>query len=338
MRVTVYRSNTSGYAARVDATISALHAVQSRFHFTISDADLLAPKRRNIDPLATLEEIEGANGPKPFIAVVDDPFTDNWFSHETRSGSIITTSDWENHFAPPSLRSYLAYQIAQALAYYAAEISEESATRMFVHYPSAGCLFDLSIQKRDIKYGMLAGNLCASCRGSLRALGAAEEDLHAIEAILDWVRAEATARPSLIDPCAVFVIMRFSTNDENDNAWKYGIAPALESFGYQAERGDSSLRSGQLLDKVARHIKRARLVVAKIDEKNLNVYFELGLAMGMDKPVVLITEKEFVVDVPTDLRNWECLSYSRGNYDQLRERLVRFCLQNFPPVNAPPVA
>jgi hypothetical protein len=41
-----------------------------------------------------------------------------------RNCSIITIGDWEQRYAPPSLRSYLTYRIAQSLIHFAADISE----------------------------------------------------------------------------------------------------------------------------------------------------------------------------------------------------------------------
>jgi hypothetical protein len=96
----------------------------------------------------------GARG----ILVTEAPLEDNWFSHEYRGCAIITIADWEQHYAPPSLRSYLIYQIAQALIHFAADMSEEMALNM-VHEPAVGCVYDLAAHKPEIKYGMVAGNV-----------------------------------------------------------------------------------------------------------------------------------------------------------------------------------
>lgn len=84
------------------------------------------------------------------------------------------------------------------------------------------------------------------------------------------------------------------------------------------------VESGQLLEKIHRHLSRSRLVIAKVDQDNLNVYFELGLAMGMKKDVVLVSEDSLVLSLPSDLRNWECVTYPRGNYGELANRVTSF--------------
>ena len=48
------------------------------------------------------------------IYLTEKPFDDNWFSHEESQYAIITTNNWEETFAPQSLKSYLVYQMAQA--------------------------------------------------------------------------------------------------------------------------------------------------------------------------------------------------------------------------------
>ena len=123
--------------------------------------------------------------------------------------------------------------------------------------------------------------------------------------------------------------MRYSQNDENDNAYRYGVLPGLEDVGLTVRRADDSVQSTQILDKVFRYLERSRLIVAKVDVENLNVYFELGLAMGLNKDVLLVSESTMVVSLPSDLRNWECLTYQKGNYEQLRRRVADFFRANY---------
>ncbi len=128
-----------------------------------------------------------------------------------------------------------------------------------------------------------------------------------------------------------FTVMHFSQADENQNAWLYGVSPGLVDFGFNPVRGDDSLRSGQILDKVIQQVDRARLVVVKVDDPNLNVYFELGLAFGRNKDTLLVCSESMALKIPSDLRNWECVTYPTGSYKVLRARVHAFCEQNFAP-------
>ncbi len=70
-------------------------------------------------------------------------------------------------------------------------------------------------------------------------------------------------------------------------------------------------------------------MIAKVDANNLNVYFELGLAMGQHKDVLLISEEALVLQLPADLRNWKCLTYRKGNYEELCENIVAYFRENY---------
>lgn len=89
-------------------------------------------------------------------------------------------------------------------------------------------------------------------------------------------------------------------------------------------RADNEISSGQLLEKVEHNIEKSRFVIAKVDSDNLNVYFELGLSMGWDKDVLLVSEKDLVLQLPSDLRNWECLTYTKGDYDELMNKIEQY--------------
>lgn len=127
--------------------------------------------------------------------------------------------------------------------------------------------------------------------------------------MLSYVRAEAIGKPVIFDEDAAFIVMRFSINDENDNAYRHGVKRALEALNIKCIRADNVISSGQLLDNIKRNIEKSRFVIAKVDSNNLNVYFELGLALEQHKDVLLISERDLVLQLPADLRNWECLTY-----------------------------
>lgn len=236
------------------------------------------------------------------IYITEKAFDDNWFSHEEYQFSIITTNDWEKHFAPPSLKAYLVYQIAQAVISFEGDLSEKMEMRM-VHDYAEGCMFDLCIDKTDIHLGMIAGNICPKCRANLVRYGISEKAIYSAERMLGYVRSEAIGKPMLFDEDAAFVVMRFSQNDENDHAY--------------------------LLEKIEKNIEKSRFVIIKVDSNNLNVYFELGVAMGLNKDVLLISEKDLVLHLPSDLKNWECLTYSEGNYDELKDKVIKFFSDNY---------
>ena len=320
----------SPHAERVGAAVSLVNSSQRYFFLRFrEDVEINQPEGLPIKGDVIAAEISRGYAGVKMIYVTDQPFDDNWFSREYRHCAVITTFDWEQRFAPPSLRAYLVYQFAQALLLMEADIDEQMLLRGLVHEPPIGCLHDLNVDKGHIKYGMIAGSMCFKCEGALRQYGVRPEVINAIHRILAIVRDEVIGKSRLVHPDSAFVIMRFTENDENANAYWQGLRPGLKDVGLKPHRADDQVQPAQILDQVLQYIKRSRFVVAKVDEHNLNVYFELGLAMGLDKDVLLVSEAGLVMNLPVDLRNWECLTYDRGNYQQLQERVASFFQQNY---------
>lgn len=312
---------------QINRAINILNSIQNYFYYKliIEDSDISADEKIDWN---TFSENNKNSIDSYTIYITEKPFYDNWFSHEECDFSIITTDDWESHFAPPSLCAYLVYQIAQATVSFEADLSENMEVGM-THGQAEGCMFDFCFKKSDIKLGMVAGTICPQCRSALLRYGISEKALNAIERMLLCVRSEAIGKPMTVNENDAFIVMRFSNNDENDHTYKYGIKCALEDLKIKCIRADERVVSGQLLQKVRQCIEGCRFIIAKVDSNNLNVYFELGLAMGLDKDVLLISEENLAIQLPTDLKNWECLTYSKGNYDQLKQRIIKYYKDNY---------
>lgn len=328
-RVKVVLDQKNDHFRRITEAVSLVNAAQNFFLLEVQDelveaecldGKVLAEKAR--------ERLVSKYPDGWLIYIVTPGFTDNWFSHPHRDCQIIAIADWEEVFAPPSLRAYLIYHFVEALLTFEADLSEEMHIG-FAHEPPQGCFSDFCTVKPDVKLGMVAGNLCPVCEGILTRYGMSASALEALRRILDVVRGDSIGRPRILDPDTAFIVMRFSSNDENSNAYRYGVKHGLEDVGIQAVRADDVVRSSQILEQVFRHIERARFIVAKVDVENLNVYFELGVALGLNKDVLLISERSLIFNLPSDLRNWECLTYEKGNYEELREGVARYYENNY---------
>lgn len=316
---------------QIKKAVAILNASQHFFYFILNPTD--ADKTESQFPINweafCARHINDTD--ENTIYITEKPFDDNWFSHEERKFSLISCYDWEQNYAPPSLSVYLAYQITQSVLNFVADLSEDMELRM-VHDKAVGCVFDLCGHKPDIKLGMTSGMICPRCRATLQQYGVNDKPLDAIDHILGFIRNETIGRPVILDEKAAFVVMRFSDdkdNKENSNAYKYGMKSALSELGIKPERADDKIENGQILDNVRHSIERCRFIIAKIDSINLNVYFELGLAMGLNKDVLLVTEDSFIPQLPADLRNWICLTYPKGDYECLKDRIKKFFIDNY---------
>ena len=327
--VTVVLDQKNDHFRRISEAVSLVNAAQNYFLLEVRDEVFEVERVDGRVPADRARKKIVTKYPDGWLIYVVSPsFTDNWFSHPHRDCQIIAIADWEEAFAPPSLRAYLIYHFVEALLTFEADLSEDMHIG-FAHEPPQGCISDFCGQKPDVKLGMVAGNLCPICDGILTRYGVSASAIDAFRRILDVVRADSIGRPKILDPDTAFIVMRFSGNDENSNAYRYGVKQGLEDVGIEVVRADDTVQSSQILEQVLRHIERARFIVAKVDVENLNVYFELGVAMGLDKDVLLISERSLTINLPSDLRNWECLTYESGNYEELREGVTKYYEDNY---------
>lgn len=92
--------------------------------------------------------------------------------------------------------------------------------------------------------------------------------------------------------------------------------------GVSCERGDSTILTRPILEKVAGYIKQADVLIADCTGRNPNVFYELGMAHALEKPVILITSDE-VHEAPTDIRAFEFIRYKLEDERGFIEKLDR---------------
>jgi hypothetical protein len=100
----------------------------------------------------------------------------------------------------------------------------------------------------------------------------------------------------------------------------------VEQCGLECRRADDVFKPGQTIEQAWELMNRARLIVADVSGRNPNVFYELGVAHTLGKPVILITQCED--DVPFDLRHLGFIQYEytpRG-YQEF-ERKLREAIQ-----------
>lgn len=220
--VRYYEKNTR--KSQILKALSIINSAQNYYFYKLEEehTDLCEENQVSWEDFREKQVMEGN---QYTIYITEKPFNDNWFSHEETQCAVISTHSWEDIFAPPSLKAYLVYQIAQASINFEGDINDSMEMRM-VHDDPKGCMFDLCTYKSDIKLGMISGSICPQCRAVLVTYGISEKAINAVEKMLWHVRAEAIGKPIVYDDNAAFIIMRFTENDENNNAYKYGINSA----------------------------------------------------------------------------------------------------------------
>ena len=123
-------------------------------------------------------------------------------------------------------------------------------------------------------------------------------------------------------PKTCFVISPFG--EPFDTYFSKILKPAIEKCGLFAARGDSLFRPSTIVDDIWQSIQAASVLVAELTGRNANVFYELGLAHAISKPVVLLSQS--IDDVPFDLRGIRTLIYDKDQPDwgqSLRADLTR---------------
>lgn len=118
----------------------------------------------------------------------------------------------------------------------------------------------------------------------------------------------------------VFVLTPFATSERSVYE---KIASACREAGLHPKRGDEELIKGGILPHIVKEIAVSRLVIANINGRNPNVFYELGIAQAIGKPVIIISNN--FSDAPFDLRQQQIVLYKSEDelLDKLRDSMVR---------------
>lgn len=112
------------------------------------------------------------------------------------------------------------------------------------------------------------------------------------------------ANVSASDTCFVMQPFAAPLGDYYEKVYK----PAIEKAGLKPIRADADIfGAGKIMDQVWEGIKAAKVLVAEMTTRNPNVFYELGLAHALKKPVVLVSSRED--DVPFDLQHIRVIYY-----------------------------
>jgi hypothetical protein len=93
---------------------------------------------------------------------------------------------------------------------------------------------------------------------------------------------------------------------------------SLSGTKLQPYFADSEVTGGFVLEKICKKILATRATIVDLTTANPNVYFELGLAIGLNKPIFVVLKQQKVV--PTILESFVKLHFT--SYTELEEHLV----------------
>lgn len=119
---------------------------------------------------------------------------------------------------------------------------------------------------------------------------------------------ERSVKVAATDTC--FVMMPFAAplGGYYESVYK----PAIDKAGLRPVRADAEIfGAGKIMDQIWSGIRGAKVLVAELTTRNPNVFYELGLAHALEKPVVLVSSNEG--DVPFDLQHIRVIYYDMND-------------------------
>lgn len=124
-----------------------------------------------------------------------------------------------------------------------------------------------------------------------------------------------------IDPNLCFVLMPF--RPEFTRIYNEVLQPAISKAGLKPLRADEVFSPTPIVEDVWAHIGKSRLIIADVTDKNPNVFYELGLAHAIGKPVIIITQRK--EDVPFDIAYIRYLIYTDNEtgWRKLKQNLTK---------------
>lgn len=149
-----------------------------------------------------------------------------------------------------------------------------------------------------------AGLLDESTQGKFRLVDVSQQVDGVVESAEQLRKVTKTANVTAGDSC--FVIMPFAPPLGNHYSLIY--EKAIVKAGLKPVRADADIfATGKIMDQVWAGINAAKVLVAELTSRNPNVFYELGIAHTLKKPVVLVSSNEH--DVPFDVRHIRVIYY-----------------------------
>ena len=103
----------------------------------------------------------------------------------------------------------------------------------------------------------------------------------------------------------IFMLMPF--HDSFRPVYDEHVKPIVQNLNLTLNRGDDFFSKHSILTDIWSAIYHSRLVIADCTGKNANVFYELGIAHTVGKPVIMITQNS--ADIPFDVQDKRYIEY-----------------------------
>jgi hypothetical protein len=116
-----------------------------------------------------------------------------------------------------------------------------------------------------------------------------------------------------------FVAMWF--DGEVKGAWELALYPRIIDAGYRPLRIDQKQHNGKIDDEIVASIRAAKFVIADFTGQRGGVYFEAGLAFGLNKEVIWTVRADQVAELHFDTRQFNHIVWKPEDLAGFRKAL-----------------
>ncbi len=114
----------------------------------------------------------------------------------------------------------------------------------------------------------------------------------------------------------VFCIMSF---DESYNDVFKSFQDVCGQHHLEAERTDKTTELESITKRILEGLEQSNFVIADVSEKSPNVFYEIGYAKGLNRPVILTAKKG--TEIPFDIKDFPIIFYEDLNEKHLKQYL-----------------
>lgn len=107
-------------------------------------------------------------------------------------------------------------------------------------------------------------------------------------------------------PTDIFVVMPF--RPELQPVYEDHIASVSRALGLTVSRGDVFFTAHAVMNDIWSAIVSSKIIIADCTGKNPNVFYEIGIAHTVGRPIILVTQNS--EDVPFDIKHLRYIHYT----------------------------
>lgn len=139
------------------------------------------------------------------------------------------------------------------------------------------------------------------------------------------------------------MIQQFDDGGTFDKRYIETIRPSLVVAGVEPIRADMILGLTPIINKIETAIKEASICIAEVSTDNPNVWLELGYALALDRPTVILCDKQLRSKLPFDISHRPVILYrsdSKSGFEELEKNIIKLVknqLENARSIDSSPI-